>query len=291
MSILSCIARLHAQGKINDRQRREAEDIYNGLYERLYPTMPQASAEARAALETANILEESAKQRRYALARNAIANEENLNRMQQHPNGPRAGFVGLWEHDIHGAGGVNVTGLARAYETRAAGMLNQLLEKFGTRAAGLKGDLAGVKNVIRETFGVDTGSKEAKGVAKAIEGLFGPEGEFVKEAKALGKVFTAAEDWGRPQFWETYRARQFTTRVFKDDLRKEIETGGLKLHDPDTGLEASPLRREEILAGAADKIVNDLPWEGGVGGAAFTHDMRVFRFPMTKARWVVSFVP
>jgi hypothetical protein len=282
MSIISCLARMQARGEISEKQRQEAESIYKGLYDRLYPTMPTASAEARAAIETAEILEQRAQAQRQSLVRDKVATAEAWDRIQNHPNGPMAGMNALLGHDIHGHGGINVESLGAAYETRAANMLNQLLDKYGTKLGGLKQDIAGVKNAIREMRGVDTGDKRAKGVASGWNDLFGPDGVFVKEMKALDPTFNAAEDWGTPQFWETYRARQFKANVFKQDLRQETATGGFKPHDPDTGLEANPIRREEILAGAVDKIIKDLPFEGGVG-AAFTHDMRVFRFSQDKA--------
>jgi hypothetical protein len=282
MSIISCLARMQARGEISEKQRQEAESIYKGLYDRLYPTMPTASAEARAAIETAEILEQRAQAQRQSLVRDKVATAEAWDRIQNHPNGPMAGMNALLGHDIHEHGGINVESLGNVYGTRATKMLNQLLDKYGTKRGGLKQDIAGVKNVIREMRFADTGDKAAKSVADAWKDLFGPEGTFVKEMKALDPTFNAAEDWGTPQFWETYRVKQFRPNVFKQDLRQEMQTGGLKLHDPDTGLEASAIRREEILAGAVDKINMDLPFEGGVG-SAFTHDMRVFRFSQDKA--------
>ena len=282
MSVLDCIARLHKEGKISDRQKREAEDIYNGVYGRLYPNMPAASAEARAAVETARIMEEGAKQRRLALARNAIGAQQGLDRIQQHPNGPLAGINSIMEFDPHGKEpGENIASLSGAYESRAAKLLNGMMQQLGTKAAGLKGNIPGVKTFIRQTF-YDTGDAGAKELADGWAKLTGKDGEFVKEAKQMGRVFTAAEDWGRPQFWTSARVRQFRTDAFKTDVRGALDTNGLKLYDPDTGQEATPIRREAILAGAADNIVNDLPWEGYHAGA-FTADMRIFRFTQDKA--------
>ena len=279
MSVLDCIARLHKEGKINDRQRREAEEIYNGVYGRLYPNMPAASAEARAALDTARILEESAKQRRYALAKNAIAAQQGLDRIQQHPNGPIAGFMGLLSRDIWTKGGVNVESLAADYAGRAARELNGVVEKYGSKFAGLKQDVAGIRDMIREGFGQDTGSQPAKELAEAWKAA---HTYLSDEAKRLGKVFSPAEDWRFPQWWEGYRARYFKPAQLISDWRKHVDAGGLKVFDADTGQEANPIRREEIMAAAARKIAKDLPFEYGIGGA-FSPEMRIFRFAEGKA--------
>lgn len=263
MPVLDCIARLAAAGKINAQQRKEAEEVYNGVYGRLYPNMPAASAEARAALETARILEESAKARRYALAKNAIAAQQGLDRIQQHPNGPIAGFMGLLSRDIWTKGGVNVESLTADYAGRAAREMNVIIEKFGSKAAGLKQDIAGIRDMIRETFGEKTGSKSAGELA---EGWKAAHTYLSDEAKRLGKVFSPAEDWRIPQWWEASRVRKFGVNDLIADWRKHVEAGGLKVFDPDTGQEATAIRREQIMAAASMRIGKDLPAEGGVGG-------------------------
>lgn len=283
MSVLDCIARLHGEGKINDRQRKEAEDIYNGVMGRLGMTMPPASAEARAAVETAEILEKSAQARRLAIAKNAIATQQALDRIQQHPNGPIAGFMGVLSNDPRVKGGLNVEGMREYYRGLGAKEMESILEKFGVKAAGFKQNVAGIRDVIREGFGQDTGNKSAKELAQGWSGMMD---NYVDLAKGAGKVFTPADDWRFMQHWESYRARKFGDRALIADWRKEIESGGLKVFDPDTHAEANPIRREQILAAAADKIVKDLPRESSInprseaigGGGAFTNDMRVFRF-------------
>jgi len=287
MSVLDCIARLHSEGKINDRQKKEAEDVYNGVMGRLGLTMPPASAMARAAVETAEILEKSAQARRLAIAKNAIATQQALDRIQNHKDGPIAGWLGVMSNDPRLGGGLNVEAMGQYYQGLGAKEMESILEKFGVKRAGFKQDTAGIRDVIREGFGQDTGNPSAKELAKGWSGMMD---NYVDKAKGVGKVFTPADDWRFMQHWESYRARKFGDRALIADWRKEIESGGLKVFDPDTHAEANPIRREEILAAAADKIVKDRPREAQMnarsetigGGGAFTNDMRVFRFAEGK---------
>ena len=50
--------------------------------------MPTASAEARAAIGTAEILEQRAQAQRQSLVRDKVATAEAWDRIQNHPNGP-----------------------------------------------------------------------------------------------------------------------------------------------------------------------------------------------------------
>ena len=150
-----------------------------------------------------------------------------------------------------------------------------MLEPYGSKWAGLKQDVMGPRDMIREIFGVDTGNETAKAAGKAWRE--GVDKVAVDGAKKLGKVFTAAEDWRLPQWWESARAQKFGKARLLSDMRAEIANGGLRVFDPATGDEANPIRREAILADATDKIVTDASL-GGTHGGAFKNDLRVFRF-------------
>ncbi|MBV8896122.1 MAG: hypothetical protein JO051_06410 [Acidobacteriaceae bacterium] len=280
MSVLDCIAKLAETGKINARQREEAENTYRGVVGRLYETMPAASAEAHAAIETARIMEEGAKQRRYALVKDAIAYQQGVDRIKEHPNGPLAGYMGLLGRDIWEKGGINVESVAKDYEGRMADAIHKTLEAFGSKLGGLKQDTAGIRDVIREIFGVDTKNPVAKEAGAAWRQ--GIDKFSTDKAKALGKVFSPAEDWRVPQFWESSRAQKFGRAELIADIDREINSGGLKVHDPDTGEVATAIRQRAIIDGAADKIVTDASL-GGTHGGAFKTDMRVFRFAEGEA--------
>ena len=274
MSVMNCIANLAKTGKISEKQRKQAEDLYQGIVGHLYETMPRASAEAHAALETARILEEGAKARRYALAKDAIAQAEAKNRIDQHENGPIAGFMGVLSRDIRQKGGINVESVAKDYHGQMQTTMRKVIDAYSSKWAGLKQDTAGIRDVIRENFGVDTHNPIAKAASEGWQAAT----KFASErAQELGKVFSPADDWRQPQFWESSRAHKFGKREFLSDIEGEIRNGGLQVFDPDTYAPANALRQREILDNAAQKIIEDSSL-GLSHGGAFRTDMRIFRF-------------
>jgi hypothetical protein len=277
MSVMSCIARLHSEGKINDRQRKEAEDVYNGVFGRLYPNMPRASAEATAAVQTAEILDKLAQQRKYGVARNMIATAEGQGRIDAAEN-PIRGFMDIMSSNIHGRGSINAESMAHDYESRWSKAMNGIMEKYGAKRAGFKQDTAGVRNLMREIGGEDTGDKTAKELAEAWKA---GDKFSTDTALKLGKSFSPIEDY-RPQHWEGSRVRKFGTEAFNAMAREHNAKGGLEIIDPETGAPANPLRFEEILASSGQKIAKDRPTEGGLA-SPFNPEARVFRFTPGKA--------
>ena len=236
----------------------------------LKPILRFAEAERRE--DAAKIA--AARAKAFADAKSAIAYRINSDRIEQHPKGPLAGFLGILTRDIHEKGGINVEAVQQVYQDRIGAIAEKLTEAYGSKWAGLKQDVAGMRDVIREVFGVDTKNQTAKAVGEAWRAA---DTYATGEAKRLGKVFTPAEDWRVPQFWESSRAQKFGKGALLADLDREITSGGLRVFDPDTHEEANPLRLRAILDGVADKIVTDASL-GGTHGGAFKTDMRVFRF-------------
>ncbi len=222
------------------------------------------------------IADRYAKMRQFSDAKDAISYQINSDRIAQHPKGPLAGFLGILTRDIHENGGINVESVTLDYQGRMAEAMEHILEPFGSKLAGLKQDITGIRDVVREIFGVDTKNPVAK-VAGEAWGK-GVDKFATDEAKRLGKVFTPAEDWRVRQFWESRRAQKFGKATLLGDMQSEIASGGLKVFDPDTGEEATAIRQRMTLDQAADKITTDASLGGAGGGGSFKTDMRVFRF-------------
>lgn len=242
----------------------------SGAYD-LKPALRLADPDARKVAAQ----EQARKAKAFADVKDAIAYRINSDRIEQHPNGPLAGYLGILTRDIHEKGGINVEAVQQDYEGRMAEASEKILEPYGSKWSGLKQDVAGIRDMISELFGVDTKNETARTAAEAWRA--GVDKFATDEAKRLGKVFAPAEDWRVPQFWESSRAQKFGRATLLADMEAEIHNGGLRVFDPDTHEEANPLRMRAILDEAATRIVTDASL-GGTHGGAFKTDMRVFRF-------------
>lgn len=278
MSVLDCIVGKVAAGELSIQQGEAAKRVHEGVVGDLYMRLPAADAEALAALETARILEEGAKAKRMSLARDAIGYAKGLERIEQHPDNPIAGFMGLLSRDLRERGGINVESVAKDYEARFAGAVNAKLDAYRSTALGFRQDKAGIRDMLREVFGVETRNRAASEIGQAWREF---DRLVTTKARELGKVFSPAEDWRVPQFWESSRVRQFGRETFLRDLDAEVQNGGLRVFDPETGDPADALRSRLIMDSAADRIILDSA--AGAGGGAFRSEMRTFRFTEGEA--------
>ena len=122
MSVLNCIGSLVAQNKITKEQADRARAIYRGVFDdAALDGMDPVTREAHAALKTAQIMTDAIQARKLELARRTEVYNSNLDRIKAHPNGPIAGFMGLYDRDIRNAAPgegfdrTNVTSLEREH--------------------------------------------------------------------------------------------------------------------------------------------------------------------------------
>lgn len=283
MSIASCLAGLLRSGKITKQQHDDAKSIYDGVMnDDLLRNMDQATAEAHATLRTAKILEDAAKAKKLELARKTTIYNANLERLKAHPDGPLAGFMALYDRDIRNAAGdrINVSSLeTEHYRPMIAQKMHAFDEAYRSTMAGLKQDVTGIRNMVRELFGVDTGDQVAKAAAR---GWKGATDYATGQARNLGRVFDTDNDWRLPQFWESARVNKFGADEFKADLDKHISTGGLKVFDTETGKIVGGADRERIVKTAIDDIRKDLSSKVGPS-TVFKQEQRTFRFSEGEA--------
>lgn len=271
MSIADCVAKLVRAGTIS----KDIGDEALGLYERsrgeFGRTMGPAQADAAAALATARSIEAGAKKLRNDVAKQALAWANAEKRILSHERGRAAGLMSMMTRDIWEAGGENVA-------TKAEVIWAQLSRKFeagmSAYAPGILGQsaqqLAGVRNLVREVFGVDTGDTVAKAAAA---GWKAATTEAVDRVRAAGRNLPANDDWRLPQFWDSLRVRRFTRDEFARDFKAEVDRGALRLWDRDTGKPAAAERAGFILERAYRDIT-----VGDSGSAAFSPEMRTFQF-------------
>lgn len=282
----NCLAKLVKTGMITPGAAKAAQAIHEGAQLNLSGAVPATHADAMAALEAAQIMAESARQRKAALARDAIARKTASDRMAAHPKSMAAGLNAMLTPDIHEAdGGINVESLGRYREAVLLNKADKLVNTFNSKFAGLKHNWLGMKDVIRERFDQMTGNGAAKAASDAFQEAVD---EGVRLAERAGKVFRSQmerDTWRMPQFWESYRIRKFsplnaagehTPDAVLKDWYAEIDNGGLKIVDPDTGIEATATRIPVILNDAWKHMM--LNQQQGAVTSPFNPKVRVFRF-------------
>ncbi|MGK3945913.1 hypothetical protein ABK046_47150, partial [Streptomyces caeruleatus] len=89
-------------------------------------------------------------------------------RMKAHPRGESAGLVSTLTMDPWGATrGINVESHSEGVMGWILRRMGAALEPYQSRAAGFVQDVTGIRNVVRELYGISTGDKKAAAAAKA----------------------------------------------------------------------------------------------------------------------------
>lgn len=280
MSLSVCIPDLIEQGKIPKAKAREAQRIYEGLLARYDREMGDEAAKAMATEQTVAALKRSfAQKKRQALlqvsaqakiAKSAKGDYANgayrdqplrgdamLAHLVRDERAPYANVEYRWHN-------IKQTALAQMYDLLAkhrANMIGQVREK------------SELDDVVRELFGQDSGSLNARELAEG----------WRKTAEYLRRRFNAAggaigklEDWGLPHSHDPLRVGS----VSKEQWVAELVDGDLldrsRMIDDETAMPMSDTQLREVLAGVYDTIVSD-GWtkrSPGAGGTGSTGNRR-----------------
>lgn len=300
--IANCLNRLVRSGQITQKAGKAALDIHEGLQGHLSGRMPITHADAAAALEAARIMGEAAKRHRRTVVMNAMGENRTAERQNAHPRGKQAGLMSLlvpevrettigerigflrWGKRVPIIRGLNVESHAEDIENQLLGIANDLLEPYRSKAGGLIRDaIVGPKNVVRESFGKDTGDPSAKAAWKSFEGATNKGIEYAEKAGITFRSQVEKAMWRLPQFWESSRVARFGKKAFMDAIDDAWRAGGLKIIDKRTGEVASDLDRINIVQEAYDHIVANESLSAH--GSAFNDSMRVFRFENAES-WI-----
>lgn len=270
MSVKDCVEKLVKAGSIGRAVADEALGLFERAKGEFSSTMGPASSDAAAALAVAKDMESGAKKLRYEASKQALAwgkfEQDTLN----HPKGAVAGVMAKLTRDIWEKGGENVWTKSEVILAQLGRLFEDGMKAYAPGLLGLsKGQMAGVRNLVYERFGVDTGDSTAKAAAR---GFGVATDEAVDRARAAGRRFEPNEDWRLPQFWEARRVNKFGADEFKQDFTEEVNRGALVLWDKDTGKPAKAVRHESIL----DRAFRDIRANGG--GGAFHPEQRTFQF-------------
>ena len=115
-------------------------------------------------------------------------------------------------------------------ERRAHGALAEQIEKYRSKAAGLKQDTSGFKNVVSELLGKDTGDAVAKADGLAIRQVF----DYLhKEYERVGGVLGKLDNYF-PQKHNSNLVKRVSFEEWSDYIKSEIDIN--KMVNPETGL-------------------------------------------------------
>ncbi|QIB35805.1 hypothetical protein [Ancylobacter pratisalsi] len=271
MSIADCVAKLVATGIVSKDIGEEAMGLYERSRGEFGRTMGPAQADAAAALATAKAVEAGARKLRNDTAKQAIAWANAERRVLEHPKGRAAGLMAMLTRDLWETGGENVATKAEVVSAQLFRRFDDALRKLAPGILGQSGQqIASVRNMVREVFGVDTADQVAKAAAR---GWTVATKEAVDRVTAAGRNMPVNENWRLPQLWDSLRVRRFSQEEFARAFKAEVERGGLTLWDRDTGRPAAAGRTDFVLERAYRDITI-----GDSSSKAFAPEQRTFQF-------------
>ncbi|MFT0876012.1 hypothetical protein VRZ08_05585 [Rhodopseudomonas sp. G2_2311] len=277
MSVKSCLDKMVTQKRITRAQADAADALWRRYQNKFSLDMPAAQADAAAALETARTMQAASRQKKHQVAMQVQRQTAAEQEAQAHPFGPAAGGMAVLTRDIYRQGGMNVDTRAQWAREVLFSKFNAGIEAYKSQFAGLKQNTAGVRNMVAELFGVDSGDVIAKAAA---EGWRNATEWGAKTVQAAGKIFEENENWRLPQFWSADRVRRFGMgEEFQRDILNAVDSGGLQVFDKERMVFASAPDRIRALV---DKASRDIITEAGAA-PAFSKETRTFHFAEGRA--------
>jgi len=264
MSVKDCINAKAAAGKVDKAKTARLVELLDELEAdargSMAPNIAAEEAARRAAIAKARQVKEKKRRTFYALkARDAIAA-----RAAAHPEAVDDAMLSFMDFNPAGeVAGPNIAIQTQLVRGATHARMVDFIDRFRSKAAGLRRRKAGQRNIVRQLFGEDTGDAEARALAAGIrEGT-----EYLRKSfNQAGGAIPARKDWG---IWQTHN-RRAVAAADKDDWI-DFTTGLLdreKMIDLDTGLAMSGARLRRALDDVYDTIATNGMNEIRPGGVA-----------------------
>lgn len=285
---VKCVFAKVAAGKLTKEQANEAIDLVK-QYERDNAGRmgaPQAlsQAQAKAALELA----ERAAKLEQQTALQIAATADNLAKAAANPNGPARGVRDLIDRPFTGpVGHSNVELRQSAIHRVLTSMVADALNAYRPKSAGLTHDKLGLRNFVREVFGLSSGDSVAGAAAKGWKRAT----EYaVQRFNNAGGDIRALVNWRLPNPVHDRAAIKAAGDVWTSDLQAMVADGRVVIRDFETGRPATPEKAAKLIENARSSIVtdglSDLVPGSAVGGrkvANARNDPRVFEFTSAES--------
>lgn len=189
----------------------------------------------------------------------AIALHQAEQQVRKHSHGIDSGLASLLTRDLWGEGaGQNVEFKAKAIMAQAYAEWAEGMSRFRSKAAGLRQDQDGLRQMVRALFGQDVGDGDVQRLAGLWRDVAdGLRERFNQAGGDIGKI----ENWGLPQYHDAKRVNQFGTgtadqkrAAWKDFIRPLLDRERMLNDD---GARLSDIEFETALDTAYDRIRTD----------------------------------
>ena len=196
-----------------------------------------------------------------------------------HPKGFRRGIVSIITKDIDDIlSDTNVDLRAKAIEGQFHMKIATAMERFRTKTLGLRQDIAGMREVVRELEGVNTGNKIAKDFAKQFSEVFEDVRlRFNRAGGNIGKI----DNWF-PHWWDPKLISNITRDEFAEQFGSKLDRERMLNH---LGIPMDDLEIRILLERAYDDIrtggLHSLDPSGAKGGTKLANrhqEHRVLKF-------------
>lgn len=256
MSLKKCLDEKVLAGRLT---RAQADDILNRVkeYEEAFkrslgPVAARAEALARVAKEAL----ENAERAQVNKVRQILAQTQALENARSHKKGFAAGATAVLVRDRFGAAGYgSVEARQMAVRKTLEGIWADGIEAYRRTAAGLRSDVAGMRNLVYEAYGRATGDNAAAASARSYAKAADLGVALAQEAGArIGRK----ENWLIPQRFSPGVVAKLGRERFVALMQDARAKGWLAIDDwKKPGLEVSEERAAEIIENAYARIVSN----------------------------------
>jgi hypothetical protein len=251
-----------------------AEQLKDDLFNRVNSKADEIAADGSISPEAARKMAEEAtlkaKHGEIALRKRQeglkiIRLQEAIQNASSHPDGMQAGVMSLLVKDTNRhAPYSNIDNRASAVIAQLHAHFADAMNQYRTKGAGLVQDTEGMRDMVRELFGTDTGSASAKAHAKA----WGESAEMARtRINRAGAAVAKREDWGMPQ----YHDPGLVAKVSKEEYIEFVVPllGRNKMRNnsghPFTDMEFSLMMQKMYDDISTDGLANMIPGRSGGG--------------------------
>ena len=234
-TLIQCIDEGVAAKSVPDQLARDLEGALDKFIAKYIKDGLDPSAAKRMAQQDAieaKMAELALKRRQKALQ--IIKVREAITAAEAHPKGFRRGVVSIITKDIDDIlSDTNIDLRAKTIEGQFHMKIARAMETFRTKTLGLRQDIAGMREVIREIEGVNTGNKIAKQFAKQISEVFEDARiRFNRAGGNIGKIQNWFPHWWDPKLIAKISKEDFITQFgSKLDRERMISHLGIPMDD------------------------------------------------------------
>lgn len=205
--------------------------------------------------------------------------QEAIQNASAHPDGMQAGVISLLVKDTNGnATYSNIDNRSNTVIGQLHAKFADAMDQYRTKGAGLMQDTEGMRDMVRELMGTDTGNASAKAHAKSW--LDAAETARVRFNRAGGAI-AKREDWGLPQFHDANLVNKVSKEEWIEYITPMLDRSKMtnNVGHPMTDMEYRLMMEKAYDDIATDGLSSMVPGrQGGTKLANRRQDHRVLHF-------------